>query len=209
MIPQYPWQRVHVDHDHFGGRLLLVAVDAYSKWPEVHIVSSTSAQQTIDKLHQIFACHGLPATLVSNNGSPFQSTEFQQFVAANGILHRKVPPYHPSSNGLAENMVKTVKHALSKAKVTKDATLDTLIACYWLHTITLDTPQHPEHRQSCSSTVYHGLAFLWYTLVLHSDWNKLLRCKWATSNLKVLLSTIMSWYVIFAPMRLTGGEKAL
>ena len=146
MIPQHPWQRVHVDHAHFGGRLLLVAVDAYSKWPEVHIVSLTSAQQTIDKLRQIFACHGLPATLVSDNGSPFQSTEFQLFVAANGILHRKVPPYHPSSNGLAENMVKTVKHALSKAKVTKDATLDTLIARFLAtyrntrHTTTSRTP---------------------------------------------------------------------
>jgi len=31
---------------------------------------------------------------------------------ANGILHRHVPPYHPASNGLAENMVKTVKQAL-------------------------------------------------------------------------------------------------
>ena len=37
IIPQHPWQRVHVDHAHFGGRLLLVAVDAYSKWPEVHV----------------------------------------------------------------------------------------------------------------------------------------------------------------------------
>ena len=96
IIPQRPWQRVHVDHAHFGGRLLLVAMDAYSKWPEVHIVS---AQQTIDKLRQIFACHGLPATLVSDNGSPFQSTEFQQFVAANGILHCKVPPYTPLPMG--------------------------------------------------------------------------------------------------------------
>ena len=123
MIPQHPWQRVHVDHAHFGRHLLLVAVDAYSKWPEVHIVSSTSAQQTIDKLRSIFACHGLPAILISDNGSPFQSTEFQQFVTTNGIVHRRVPPYHPSSNELAENMVKIVKHTLAKAKVTKDAHL--------------------------------------------------------------------------------------
>ena len=67
MIPQLPWQRVHVDHAHFGGHLLLVAVDAYSKWLEVHIVSSTSAQQTIDKLIYIYACHGFPATLISDN----------------------------------------------------------------------------------------------------------------------------------------------
>ena len=70
MIPQHPWQRVHVDHSHFGGRLMLVAVDAYSKWPEVHIVSSTSAQQTIDKLCQIFACHGLPAQTMAHHSNP-------------------------------------------------------------------------------------------------------------------------------------------
>ena len=88
-------------------------------------------RQPIDKLRHIFGCHGLPTTLVSDNGSPFQSMEFQQFVAANGIVHRRVPPYHPSSNGLAENMVKTVRHALSKAKVTKDVTLDTHITAYY------------------------------------------------------------------------------
>ena len=46
----------------------------------------------------------------------------------NGIVHRHVPPYHPSSNGLAENMAKTVKQALSKSKLTKEATIETHIA---------------------------------------------------------------------------------
>ena len=67
-------------------------------------------------------------TLVSDNGPPFQSVELHRFITANGILHRHVPPYHPSSNGLVENMVKTVKHALSKAKITKDVTIETHIA---------------------------------------------------------------------------------
>ena len=110
------------------------------------MVSSMSGQQTIDKLRHIFACHGLPTTLVSDNGSPFQSTKFLQFVAANDIVYHRVPPYHLSSNGLAEIMVKTVKHALSKAKVTKDTTLDTHIAHFLatyhntLHTTAIRTP---------------------------------------------------------------------
>lgn len=107
-----------MDHAKFGNHTLLVTIDAYSKWPEVHIVPSTSAQPTIDKLRTIFATHGLPMTLVSDNGSPFQSTEFHNFMTSNAIVHCHVPPYHPSSNGLAENMVKTVKQALSKCKVT-------------------------------------------------------------------------------------------
>jgi len=50
VVPQNGWQRLHVDHAYFSKHLLLVAVDAYSKWPEVHIVPSTSPQPTIDKL---------------------------------------------------------------------------------------------------------------------------------------------------------------
>ena len=47
LVPQQPWERVHVDHAQWGKWLLLVAIDAFSKWPEVFVVSSTSALQTI------------------------------------------------------------------------------------------------------------------------------------------------------------------
>ena len=43
-----------------SGRLLLVVVDAFSKWPEVHIVLSTLAQQTIDKLRYILHATAFP-----------------------------------------------------------------------------------------------------------------------------------------------------
>ena len=52
-----------------------------------HIVPSTSAQTTIDKLRIIFGTHGFPLTLVSDNGTPFQSKEFHNFMTANGIVH--------------------------------------------------------------------------------------------------------------------------
>ena len=146
LVPQHPWQRIHVDHAQFGKHILLVTIDAYSKWPDVHIVPSTSAQPTIDKLRMIFAMHGLPMTLVSDNGPPFQSAEFHSFMIANGIVHRCVPPYHPSSNGLAENMVKTLKQALRKNKFTKNATIETHIARFLTsyrntrHSTTMRTP---------------------------------------------------------------------
>ena len=104
LVPKLPWERIHVDHASWGKHTLLVAIDAFSKRPEVHLVSSTSAQQTIDKLQIMFATHGLPITVVSDNGPPFMSTEFKQFMDANGVNHHRVPPYHPSSNGAAENL---------------------------------------------------------------------------------------------------------
>ena len=91
--------------------LLFVAVDAFSK---VFVVNSISAAQTIDKLRTIFATHGLPVKLVSDSGLPFSSADFKNFMSSNGILHKRVPPYHPSSNGLAENMVRSLKQGLNK-----------------------------------------------------------------------------------------------
>ena len=105
IVPNQPWQRIHIDHAQWGKHLLLIMIDAFAKWPEVHVVSSTSATQTIDKLRTTFATHGIPVTLVSDNGPPFISVQFEVYMKANGILHKRVPPYHPSSNGLAENFV--------------------------------------------------------------------------------------------------------
>ena len=44
------------------------------------------------------------------------STEFQSFLGQHHIIHHKSPPYHPATNGLAENMVKSVKSHLKKYK---------------------------------------------------------------------------------------------
>ena len=91
-----------------------VVVDAYSRWMDVSIVSSTSAEATIQKLRSLFATHGVPEQLVSDNGSGFASEEFKKFTQLNGIRHTFTSPYHPSSNGLAERAVQSFKHGVSK-----------------------------------------------------------------------------------------------
>ena len=40
------------------------------------------------------------------------SEEFGQFMKLNGIKHIKCSPYHPSSNGQAEQFVRTFKQAI-------------------------------------------------------------------------------------------------
>ena len=66
VVLQNPWERVHVDHAQWKSLFLFVAVDEFSKSPEVFVVNSTSAAQTIDKLYTIFAIHGSQATPVSD-----------------------------------------------------------------------------------------------------------------------------------------------
>ena len=58
--------------------MILVAVDAYSKWNEAKVVHSSTTQVTIEQLRGFFATHGLPETIVTDNGTCFTSAEFQQ-----------------------------------------------------------------------------------------------------------------------------------
>ena len=78
------------------------------------MVPSTTSAATTKALRSIFATHGLPEVLVSDNGPAFTSIEFKTFVKENGIRHITTAPYHPAGNGLAERAVQTFKQALKK-----------------------------------------------------------------------------------------------
>ena len=96
--------------------MLFVVVDAHSKWLDVAVVSSVTSSVTIEKLRSMFATHGIPEIVVSDNGSVFTSDEFETFMTFNGIRHIKSAPYHPSTNGLAERAIQTLKENLRKSK---------------------------------------------------------------------------------------------
>ena len=68
------------------------------------------------QLRKLIAQFGIPDTVVSDNGSQFTATEFQEVCRLNSIRHTMVAPYHPSSNGLAERAVRIVKEGLRKLK---------------------------------------------------------------------------------------------
>ena len=110
--------------------MYLVLIDAYSKWLDVKVVSTATSSATIQHLRTIFATHGLPKVLVTNNGSCFISQEFKQFTKLNGIRHVCTAPYHPASNGQAERAVKIVKEALRKCS---NESLETYLARFLFH----------------------------------------------------------------------------
>ena len=115
--PSEPWSCLHLDFaGPFLGHMFLVLVDAHSKWLDAHIMQSISSAKTIEKLRSVFATHGLPRKIVTDNRPSFTSTEFRSFLSSNGITHVTTAPYHPSSNGLAERAVQTLKRGLKSTK---------------------------------------------------------------------------------------------
>lgn len=110
-----PFERIHIDFlGPFKGKVYLVIIDAYSKWPEIFEMPSTDTGRTIEKLREVCSRFGLPEMLISDNGTQFQSSEFAEFCKNNGIIHRTSPPYHPATNGQAENMVGTFKNCMKR-----------------------------------------------------------------------------------------------
>ena len=61
--PTTPMDRIHVDFaGPVQGKMLLVAYDAHSKWPEVLVMLSTTSGRTIGVLREMFARYGIPSS---------------------------------------------------------------------------------------------------------------------------------------------------
>ncbi|XP_058042036.1 uncharacterized protein K02A2.6-like, partial [Ahaetulla prasina] len=115
--PQGPWSRIHIDFaGPFHGQTFLVVVDAYSKWLEIILMRSMTAEAVISVLRHLFVTHGLPDTLVSDNSPQFTATQFEGYLAEEGIRHVLSAPFHPATNGLAERFVRSAKEALSRIR---------------------------------------------------------------------------------------------
>ena len=118
-MPDRPWQAVHVDlcGPFPCGKSLLVCEDACTRWPEIAILHSTMSAAIIGHLCKIFAVHGLPEKVVTDNGVNLVSEEFENFLATHAIKHRKVTPHWPQANAAVERFNKTIERAICTAHV--------------------------------------------------------------------------------------------
>lgn len=83
--PPTPWHRLHADFlGPFFGRMYLIIVDAYSKWPEAYYVKNITAETIIPIFRKLFSVFGYPLHLVTDNGRTFVSQDFQEFCKKSG-----------------------------------------------------------------------------------------------------------------------------
>ncbi|XP_078352985.1 uncharacterized protein LOC144637776 [Oculina patagonica] len=77
---------------------------------------TTKSSEVIRALKSIFARHGTPEQVHSDNGPQFDSAEFSYFAKEWGFKHTTSSPRFPQSNGEVERGVRTVKNLLTKEK---------------------------------------------------------------------------------------------
>ena len=83
--PGRTWHRIHIDYaGPFEGRMLLIIVDAHSKFIDAHIVSSAITIMTLTKLRQTFSFNTLSAKdgdlRLSASNACLPKTEISVFV---------------------------------------------------------------------------------------------------------------------------------
>ena len=83
-------------------------IDQFSKYPEVDIVTSTSFKKLRPVLDRIFATHGIPENMTTDNGPPYFSHDLKEYAKHMGFNLTPVTPEDPQSNGFAENFVKSI-----------------------------------------------------------------------------------------------------
>lgn len=114
-IPELPFQKIGMDLLDFGGKPFLIVVDYFSKWLEIIRLNNKTASTIIDNLIDIFATHGYPRTIITDN-MPFGSKEFRNFTGKFEIDLITSSPHYPRSNGLAEKYVHIAKNILQKSQ---------------------------------------------------------------------------------------------
>lgn len=116
-LPDGPWQEVSADFGHLSnGQYLLVVTDEYSRYVIVDILESTSARSVIPHLDKIFAEFGIPHSLKTDNGPPFNSFDFATYASHTGFKHRKITPLWPHANAETERFMRTVKKTIKAAE---------------------------------------------------------------------------------------------
>ena len=118
-IPLRPWQRVASDMFSHANKDYLIITDYYSFYPEVLTMNKATSAAVIEATKAVFARHGTPDVLITDNGPQYASKEFQLFTQDWSFQHKTSSPHFPSSNGLAEAAVKTIKRIIQKTKDSK------------------------------------------------------------------------------------------
>ncbi|KAG7168488.1 hypothetical protein Hamer_G002563 [Homarus americanus] len=91
-VPDRPWKKVGTDIFTIKRRDYLVTVNSFSQFIEADNLPVSDSETFVFKLESHFARHGIPATLISDNGPQFTSKHFQQFTRAWNISHETSSP---------------------------------------------------------------------------------------------------------------------
>ncbi|GFW33123.1 transposon Tf2-8 polyprotein [Trichonephila clavipes] len=96
---------------------LFTVIDSFSKFVWIYPVKSTSTKDALDKLILQQTIFGNPSKIITDKGSAFTSTEFQNFYQDESIEHIQITTGVSCGNGQIERMHETIIPVLTKLTI--------------------------------------------------------------------------------------------
>ena len=75
-------------------------------------MTTTTATSVIKRLNEIFATHGFPNSMITDNGPPWNSNEIKRYFKSRGIKHTKITSLWPRANGLTEHFIQNLNKCI-------------------------------------------------------------------------------------------------
>lgn len=110
-LPDTPWSYVAVDlmGPSPTGEHIFVMVDYFSRYFEVKIMNVTNAASINLAMEEIFSRLGYVSCMKADNGPPFNSKEFKDYLQNANIRLIHTVPYSPWQNGEVERVNRDIK----------------------------------------------------------------------------------------------------
>ena len=113
-------EKVHIDFLKTDDVKIMILFDDFSKWIECWIMNTTKTSIVLDKLEECFCRFSYPIILICDNGPPFNSSEFKKYFDFHNIKLMHSPPYNPTSNGVVERAVQSIKKLLLRSVISNN-----------------------------------------------------------------------------------------
>ena len=119
----------------------IVAIDYFTKWVEVGVLSQITERKTTDFIWRNIICrYGIPYAIVTDNGRQFDNGNFREFCRNLGVDLKFCTPAHPQANGQVEAANKVIKKLLkTRLGEKKGAWVDELPGVLWAYRTTHKT----------------------------------------------------------------------
>ena len=117
--PDLPWLKVGTDLLSLSGKDYMVTTDYHSGFVELDYLPDRTSKTVVGKLKNNFSRHGIPHTLVKDNGQQYASAVFRKFAQNWQLVHETSRPGNSQGNGAAEAAVKIAKRMLGNCKASR------------------------------------------------------------------------------------------
>lgn len=112
-----PFEIVHMDLFTIQNEKYVTFMDVFTKYGQAYHLRDGTAISIIQALLQYFSHHGVPTTIITDNGTEFTNQLFNEFTRLHKIIHHRILAHSPNDNGNIERFHSTLLEHLRILKL--------------------------------------------------------------------------------------------